>query len=623
MTDYIVDIETDGIEATKIHCMSIHNGERIRTLTTYADMQVFIATVEKDDRIIGHNFIRYDAPIIERILELKIPCQIVDTLALSWYLYPEHRQHGYKPKHGLAHWGERFGVPKPVVEDWENACLETYVHRCEEDVKINYKLWRMQSHDLNGLYNNEPERLIKYLMFKMQCAQLQEQCKWKLDVDKANSFLEQLEQEYKELADRLIEAMPEIPIISKRKRPAKPYKKDGTLSKTGEAWEKLCKINNLPLDYGSEIEVITGWKKPNPASTLQVKDWLFSIGWKPKVFEFRRNAANPDEGIPQIKDTTGELCSSIVKLKDEHPSVESLERLTTIKSRISVVKGFLRDADSSGFLRASVGGFTNTLRFTHRVCVNLPSERKLYGLEVRELLTVSDSQGNTLCGSDLSSLEDRTKQHFMWQYDPEFVREMQVHGFDPHLDLALSAGAVTPEQVQAYKDGTDKSISEIRHAYKGGNYACTYGSGAKTLARQLGCKLHEADKIHKAYWRRNWSLRKIRQDAKTKNYKGGLWLYNPISKLWYSLRAEKDIFSTLNQGSGTYCFDMWLGFILKERKQLTAQFHDEIILEVKESEKEDIQKLLQTSLQKVNNLLKLNRELDCDVQFGKNYSLIH
>ena len=68
---------------------------------------------------------------------------------------------------------------------------------------------------------------------------------------------------------------------------------------------------------------------------------------------------------------------------------------------------------------------------------------------------------------------------------------------------------------------------------------------------------------------------------------------------------------------------MWLGFILKERKQLTAQFHDEIILEVKESEKEDIQKLLQTSLQKVNNLLKLNRELDCDVQFGKNYSLIH
>jgi hypothetical protein len=35
-----------------------------------------------------------------------------------------------------------------------------------------------------------------------------------------------------------------------------------------------------------------------------------------------------------------------------------------------------------------------------------------------------------------------------------------------------------------------------------------------------------------------------------------MWLYNPVSKFWYSA-IYKDIFSTLNQGTGVYCFDTW------------------------------------------------------------------
>ena len=134
----------------------------------------------------------------------------------------------------------------------------------------------------------------------------------------------------------------------------------------------------------------------------------------------------------------------------------------------------------------------------------------------------------------------------------------------------------------AYKYGDDKSISTIRHNFKGGNYACTYGCGVTTLSRQLGIEKKEAEKIHKAYWKRNWSLKKIASESTVKNVNGNLWLLNPVSKLWYSLRAEKDIFSTLNQGTGTFCFDMWLGFIIQKRPQLTAQFHDEVILECSE-----------------------------------------
>ena len=114
-------------------------------------------------------------------------------------------------------------------------------------------------------------------------------------------------------------------------------------------------------------------------------------------------------------------------------------------------------------------------------------------------------------------------------------------------------------------------------------------------------------------------MKKISDSVTTKQD----WLFNPVSKLWYKLRSEKDIFSTLNQGTGVYCFDLWIGFILQRRPQLTAQFHDEIILEIKKGDEPKAEKLLKDSIAKVNKLLKLNRDLDCDVQFGNNYSQIH
>lgn len=603
--DFIVDIETNGIDATGIHCISIHNGDRIQTLTDMYKMQSFINNLSKDDRIIGHNFVRYDAPTIERLLKVKIPCQLVDTLALSWYLFPEHG------RHGLAQWGERLGIAKPTVEDWENADLQTYVHRCEEDVRINYALWLQQKDMLDGLYQGKYDHLIRYLTHKMNCARLQEESQWKLDVEGANSLLAHLEEEYQSAYDALAKHMPMVSKVAKRKRPAKPFKKDGTLSATGLKWKELCDLNGLDFDTQEEIEVVTGEVAPNPSSTPQLKEWLDELGWKPKTFKYK-----DDRRIPQIKTADGELCSSVEKLVEQVPSLQYLASMTVVKHRIGLVQGLLKN-QIDGYVKAEVQGLTNTLRFKHAVCVNIPSTRKPYGKEIRALLT--SDHGHVLCGSDMSSLEDRTKQHYMWDYDPEYVKEMQVDGFDPHLDLALAAHAVTPEQVQAYKDGTDTSISTIRHNYKGGNYACTYGCGVPTLARQLGITQDQATEIHTAYWRRNWSLKRISREVRTK----GDWLFNPVSKMWYKLRSEKDIFSTLNQGTGVYCFDLWIGFILQSRPQLTAQFHDEIILHVKESEKDDIEKLLRESMDRVNRLLKLNRELDCDIQFGDNYSQIH
>jgi DNA polymerase I-like protein with 3'-5' exonuclease and polymerase domains len=147
--------------------------------------------------------------------------------------------------------------------------------------------------------------------------------------------------------------------------------------------------------------------------------------------------------------------------------------------------------------------------------------------------------------------------------------------------------------------------------------------GKDKLARETGLSVSDAKKLIEAYWKRNWAVKQLSEDTITKKVNGELWLFNPVSRFWYSLRNEKDIFSTLNQGTGVYCFDTWIRVVRKKRSQLTAQFHDETILSIKKGSEEKCEQLLKDSIQEVNNLLKLNVNLDVDVQFGHTYAEIH
>jgi hypothetical protein len=240
-------------------------------------------------------------------------------------------------------------------------------------------------------------------------------------------------------------------------------------------------------------------------------------------------------------------------------------------------------------------------------------------------------EGYELAGSDMKSLEDRTKQHFMWPHDPEYVKEMMSPDFDPHIDLAVVGNLMTHDEGELYKsadkefEGTQiyKALKVIRAVGKKANYTCVYGAGDAAVARAIGRPLAEGAKMRKAYWERNWSVLAIAAEQIVKKCLGGMWLFNPVSELWYSLRYEKDRFSTLNQGTGVYCFDMWIMEFRKKRPQLTGQMHDEVILTVKKGYREQVVKLLKDAVQVVNDKLKLNRELDIDVQFGDSYASIH
>lgn len=991
----VFDIEGNSLNPDKIWVVSaaiFSNGKwRLKSTTDYDEMRSFFLNT---DTLIGHNITLFDIPAVERILDIKIKADLIDTLPLSWYLEP------YRMRHGLAWWGEDFGIPKPVIQEgeWEGALphetqeefLQKMTHRCEEDVKINCKLIDKQWKDLNNLYDGDKKainRLVKYLMFKIDCAREAEKSGWRVDIDRCNSTLEKLIAEKEEKVSALTLAMPKVKKYAEMwkpdelykkpktyKKPATFQKKDGELSAAGKRYKAICdsvgedaytkdsvtvqskelnaqgikwmdllESQGLPETHEDPITYLKSEKEPNPNSHTQTKDWLFELGWKPETFTFKREADGSTRKIEQVRKVVdGEkvLCNSVKKLIEKEPAIELLGGLSILSHRIPILQGFLKNADSDGYLQAQIQGLTNTLRFKHKVVVNLPSVGKPYGEDVRGCLIAPE--GYELCGSDMSSLEDRTKQHYMWDYDPEYVKEMQTEDFDPHLDLAVVAGFLTEEQAQLHKSGVKKFggerakaktanyaclpinetevltkrgwkfVSELGgnkledimlynpdidklefgkpthyHYYKSANtvklrnnnwevtstanhrwigkrrtgrgntrkflynttlntedinsefsilnsakfnyntfnsevsneefellgfilsdghlnfnsssfsvsqsskkylnrllklvdaigvkysrylnnsgvdviglpmaYArdlysrlgiggklvgskhdytyveqilncslpqmeyllkgfwlgdgnslnkcfkkdtleirqnrgnirgliytigvllgkkvtsktdlrmtnsrytsgqklkringgvsdvfcytvptgyflirqngittitgnCVYGAGGATVARAADIPTKEGKVLVEKYWVRNWSVKQIAEDQKVKRCLDSSWLYNPVSRFWYSLRTDKDRFSTLNQGTGVFCFDMWIYNFRQVRPQLTGQMHDEVILTVKKGYRDEVTKLLKDAIQLTNKQLKLNRELDVDVQFGDSYAEIH
>lgn len=637
--DYaIFDIETDGLVSTKIHCLvktQYRNGKR--TVTAYRDYKSMKQAIEEESTLVGHNIVRFDVPELERILDFKIKARLIDTLAISWYLYP------WQPKHGLDEWGEFFGIQKPPILDWQNLPVEDYIYRCTEDNKINEQLFNMQVANLKAIYLNDGiDRIMNYLTWKMDCAREQEQVKWRVDIEKCKDSLALLQAEEAKKVQALQAAIPDNILYRVVKKPKVPFKKDGSQSSNGKKWFDILEELGLPPTYTNDIKVIAGLEKGNPGSPIQLKRWLESLGWEPQTFKYAKDENHKiTRKIPQINnsDSTG-VCPSVKLLFEKEPALENLEGLSVVRHRIGILKGFLRDVNAEGFIKAEIAGLTNTLRFQHKTVVNLPKVTRAYGELIRGCLIAPDDN-HVLCGSDMSSLEDTTKQHYMYYYDPEYVKQMRVPGFDPHLSIAVFAGMITQEDSDFYKwyekqkkeienftptkeqhDRYNK-IKKIRGDAKVVNFSAVYGVGAAKMSLTTGWPVSKSKKLLEAYWQLNHAVKKIANACSIRIVNKQMWLFNSVSKLWYSLRFEKDKFSTLNQGTGVYCFDMNIKNIRKKGIKICGQFHDEHAEPVLKGMEDYHRKLLEEAIAETNEELKLNVPLGISVDFGHSYADIH
>lgn len=611
----ILDVEANGLldTATKIHCLSYESEGKIYSLTSYSDMKKLLedATVF----LVGHEVIRYDIPLLEKILEIKINNPAIDTLGLSWYLFPERKVHG------LLHWGKELGIAKPEIEDWDDLSVEKYIYRCEEDVKITSKLFQLETEYLQQLYGEDYMRIVGYLSFKLECAREQRETRIKIDKKKILQNLQILQELEKEKIDALALAMPKSITFREYNRPTKFYKIDGHLTNAAKNWLNILNEQDLPEDYDDTVMVKVSEENGNPTSTTQIKDWLYGLGWEPHTFLYRKNTKGEVNKIAQIYTGDNSVCPSIEILYSIEPNLQNLDRLSLIQHRKNVLKSFLA-IEKDGYVTGEIQGFTNTLRFKHaKPIANLPNKNKFYGELIRGSI-ITEDENHVLCGADMTALEDTTKQHYMYFFDPDYVTQMRVPGFDPHLDIAVLSGMLTPEQVQQHKN-KEVDYSQIRNKAKTVNFAGIYGAGPPKIAQTTGMSLEQATQLHTTYWERNKAVKLVAKNLKTKTVHGQMWLYNPVSKFWYSLRFEKDKFSTLNQGTGVYCFDSWIREVRKRGIKIMLQYHDEIAFDLPKNMKDFVKKILLESIDKVNQQIRLNVPLSASVDFGDNYAQIH
>jgi hypothetical protein len=189
----------------------------------------------------------------------------------------------------------------------------------------------------------------------MQCARLQEESGWKLDLEYCTKSLLDLQQKEREAIDHLAKVMPKVPVYVKKVPPKRLRNMKGELTKFGRQWYNLLHEKGYPEDT-QEVEVIHSWKEPNPGSTQQIKDWLNTLGWKPETFKTVKDENGAFRDIPQINKENqkgGGVCDSIKKLYLKEPSLEWLDGLSIIRHRIGLLNGFLRD-QRGGYLRAEI-----------------------------------------------------------------------------------------------------------------------------------------------------------------------------------------------------------------------------------------------------------------------------
>jgi hypothetical protein len=159
----IFDIETDGLynDVTCVHCVGIYDQETDQTLA-YNDqgdqepITKAIQRLEDADRIIGHNIIGYDLPVIKKLFPWFEPRgEIVDTLILSRLYHADILKTDQKRKwnqmplqlwgrHSLEAYGYRLGEYKGCfgkTADWKDWSQDMQDYMLQ-DVNVTKKLWK-------------------------------------------------------------------------------------------------------------------------------------------------------------------------------------------------------------------------------------------------------------------------------------------------------------------------------------------------------------------------------------------------------------------------------------------------------------------------------------------------
>ena len=641
---YVVfDLEADNLlfQATKIHCivMRIYEGALCKQ-ELYYDYPISTVTSRPDGNIedgasrlaylasagytlVGHNICGYDFPLIHKLLgpekqfDPLFNSSIIDTYIGVSLRFPEESA-------GLAHWGTKFGIPKPAHEDW-STLTDDMIHRCCQDVKINDTLVKHLASQ--GLLTKDFSKAIKLEQSVLYIHSQQVLHGLRVDIVQAKETIVSIDKTIDELNIRLHKALPTT-VECMGSPVTKVFKADGTLTKQCADWFTKCALKPMssvyhtvkaeefdnPLEFvrvGGPFSRIT-FEPVNLNSHPKVKEVLLSLGWKPKEWNFKtlpdgtKEKTSPkltEDSYDSLPEGVGQDLATYLKLCHRRRFI--LNENTRDKGLLSYIRSDGRiecDAYTCG---------TPTGRYRHTgAFVNLPRPSSFLGREIRQLFCVPYRR--KLIGIDLSGIEARMMGHYASYYDKGAYAKKVLEG-DIHTDNA-------------------KALGVSRDTAKTFLYAISYGAGNAKLSSILGCTTKVAKKKIESFWKENHGLRKL-IDALQTEYMSKGYITGLDGRPLY-IRGEHKLLNTLIQSAACVVFKHWMVRCWRltqnpEQPVVCRQvlaYHDELAWEYYSDNEESAEDMAQTLVLMAHETgvhLGLTVDIDADYSIGTRYSEVH
>ncbi len=584
MKTAIFDLETNGLldEVHTIHCLVYYDLEQKQLHSfDYDGVVDGLIQLGEYDTLVGHNIIGYDIPVIRKLYpDVRLTDNVVDTLILSKLAY--YNMHSIdeqkdipsnlKGRHSLESWGYRLNDNKGDFGKqegaWDNYTPEMLEY-CEQDVKLSVKLYRkLRKKDWLPAEALRIEQEFAKIMVEQTITG------WEFDVEKAQRLHVELMQDKEVIEKELYETF----------KPKYIYK--------GEKHYARVPFNRLGVAHWHNSAV--DYTPFNPASRQHIALWLGDLyGWKPKMSE---------KGNP--------IVDSAVLSKLKYPEAHLLVKFFDINKLIGMVaegnNAWLKLVGNDDRIHGqldTVGAVTG--RCTHRKpnVAQTPSGRAFKGKECRELFIAK--KGYSIVGVDASGLELRMLAHYMAKWDKGAYGKQVLEG-DIHTVNQNAAGLDTRDQAKTFI------------------YAFLYGAGDGKIGSIVGGKAKEGKALKAKFFETLPALEKLITSVTKSAAKGYI---NGLTGRRLYIRSPHAALNTLLQSAGAYVMKYYTVALYNNLKEYDAtmvgNIHDEVQLEVLDSQVDEVKKIAEASFAEVTALLGFRIKLEGEAQNGQTWYDTH
>jgi len=582
MSSLVFDVETDGLDATKIWCLSTCDTSTEELNSYYGNtLQEGLSKLQEADKLIGHNIIGFDIPVIHKLTGIDLSAKpLVDTLVLSRLFNPVR-----EGNHGLESWGFRLKFPKIEFDDYGHFSQEMVTY-CERDVLLNKRVYDALSKEKQGFSRDSInlEQNIAGILNK------QREKGFLLDVRHACLLLATLK-------DKLDATVAEV---HKEFKPEEhtlilyPVKTGaGKLSKMAVDSEGIkYRLNSDEYDSLNEQDEIKRISRTefNLGSRKQIGEYLKKFGWKPTKFT--------PTGQPIVDEGT------LKRIKDI-PQATLIADYLMYQKRIAQIKSWIDNVDSID----RVHGFVNpngtiTGRMTHREpnLAQVPNSNAPYGTECRACWTVPKDYN--LVGIDASGLELRMLAHYMDNED--FTNEI-LHG-DIHTANQNLAGLESRNQAKTFI------------------YAFIYGAGNEKLGTVVGGGKQDGQRLKQRFLDNLPSLKHLKDRVTRASAKGFI---KGLDGRKIYIRSAHSALNALLQGGGSIvmkkALELLNSYIIDNDldAHFVANIHDEWQIEVIKKDAKLVGELGIKAIQNAGLAFNMKCPLDGEYHIGDNWSETH